>query len=99
MDELQEARKVIDRADEELTRLFEERFEAVRRIVAYKRAHGLPVLDSGREAVILEANRKRLADKAFDSYFEAWYREMLKQSRRFQEDLLAEDAEGQTGQS
>jgi len=47
--DLKEYRKRIDEVDDELLRLFIERMSIGREIAAYKREHGLPVLDSARE--------------------------------------------------
>ena len=48
-------REKIDRIDGELLKLFQERMDVVGEIGAYKRAHGLPVLDRKREREKLEA--------------------------------------------
>ena len=95
MDGLQDARKKIDAVDAELTRLFEERFETVRRVIEYKMEHGLPVLDSAREKEITERNCARLRDPRLTGYFERWYGEMLKQSRQYQEDLMDGNISGE----
>ncbi|MBQ5535801.1 MAG: chorismate mutase, partial [Oscillospiraceae bacterium] len=47
--ELKDYRAQIDRIDAELVRLFAERMELAAQIAAYKKAHGLAVLDSARE--------------------------------------------------
>ena len=45
MNELQEARDVIQGVDRQMAVLFEERMEAVRKVAAYKKERGIPVLD------------------------------------------------------
>ncbi|MBQ1675051.1 MAG: chorismate mutase, partial [Oscillospiraceae bacterium] len=50
MDKLELSRQEIDRIDREIAALFCRRMEAVRDIASYKRSHGLPILDSQREA-------------------------------------------------
>lgn len=52
---LAELRKQIDRADRNLIRAFDERMKISSRIGAWKRANGMQVLDSSREAAKLEA--------------------------------------------
>ena len=47
--ELSDYRAQIDRIDAELLRLFAERMQTAAGIAAYKKSHGLPVLDAGRE--------------------------------------------------
>ena len=50
MERLEKARETINRVDAEIARLFEERMEAAREVAAYKKEHGLPILDAAREA-------------------------------------------------
>lgn len=53
--ELNDYREQIDRIDDEIVRLFQQRMEVAAAIGAYKKEHGLPVLQAGRE-------REKLAD-------------------------------------
>ena len=55
MDELQVCREEISAIDAELRALFLRRMEVSRRIGTYKREHGLPVTDAGREDVVLKS--------------------------------------------
>ena len=54
MDTLEQARAEIDAVDAQLAALFERRMAAVLSVAQYKQAHGLPVYDAAREAVVLE---------------------------------------------
>ena len=90
MDPMERARITIDEADAELVRIFEKRFAAVRQIVRYKQENGLPVPDEKRERAITEKNVSRVEDVQLRPYFEAWYRQLLCESRRFQQDILDE---------
>ena len=47
--DLQDYRKQIDEIDDQLVKLFEQRMEVTRGIVAYKQEHGMKILDAGRE--------------------------------------------------
>ena len=47
--DLNELRGQIDAVDKELVALLERRFDVAAAIADYKQAHGLPVLDAGRE--------------------------------------------------
>ena len=49
MTELEKAREIINKADKEIARIFEERMSAVKIVAEYKAAHGLPIFDAGRE--------------------------------------------------
>ena len=47
--DLQDYRKQIDEIDDQLVQLFAQRMEVTKGIVAYKQAHGMKILDAGRE--------------------------------------------------
>ncbi len=47
--DLKQYRQRIDEIDDEIVRLFAERMEIAAGIAAWKKEHGLPVLDVGRE--------------------------------------------------
>ena len=47
--DLKDYRVQIDEIDNQLTDLFRKRMETAGAIASYKKAHGLPVLDAGRE--------------------------------------------------
>ena len=67
--ELSDYRAQIDRIDAELLQLFAERMQTAAGIAAYKKSHGLPVLDAGREreklAQIVKAAPEDLQEVAF----------------------------------
>ena len=75
MNELEEARRTIDEVDRQMAALFEARMAAVGQVAAYKEAHGLPVLDAGREAQVVEKRRGEQAD------FEARLTALLRERR------------------
>ena len=60
--ELSDYRAQIDRIDAELLQLFAERMQTAAGIAAYKKSHGLPVLDAGREREKLDSIFRELAD-------------------------------------
>ena len=47
--ELEEARKNIDKIDNEMRMLFIKRLEEVNKVIKYKKEHNLPILDASRE--------------------------------------------------
>ena len=87
--ELSDYRAQIDRIDAELLRLFAERMQTAAGIAAYKKSHGLPVLDAGREreklAQIVKAAPEDLQEEAV-----SLYRLLFSLSRSYQRDLLDE---------
>ena len=86
--QLEKNREQIDAIDEQLAKLFEERFEVIREIVDYKIEHGLQVLDSSREAAIIAKNAARITDEEVRRYFREWYIQMLAHSRAFQKEIM-----------
>ena len=87
--ELSDYRAQIDRIDAELLRLFAERMQTAAGIASYKKAHGLPVLDAGREreklAQIVKSTPEGLQEEAV-----SLYRLLFSLSRSYQRDLLDE---------
>ncbi len=84
MNELEQARAVIDQVDREMADLFCRRMEAVRQVSRYKRAHGLPVLDESREKAVVERNAQRVADEDLRSYYVLFLQDMMRTSRNYQ---------------
>ena len=91
MDKLEENRAVINETDAELVRLFERRMHAVKEIIAYKLEHDLPILDSGREAVIMERNSRLLEDPELEPFFREWYAETIAVSKAYQQMIKGKD--------
>ena len=54
MNKLEQARTQIDAIDREMAKLYEARLDAVKDVIAYKIENDLPILDSGREQVVIE---------------------------------------------
>ena len=78
--ELDSLRKKIDDTDRELTRLFTKRMELTSQVADYKKEHGLPVLDAGREERKLGEIRE-LAGGEYGDWAAALYREIFRLSR------------------
>ena len=91
MNTLEKAREDIDRIDREMTRLFEERMQAVAAVANYKAAHGLPVLDSGREREVIEKGVSRLCDPSLAPFYTRYQKELMRVSRERQAKMLAEN--------
>lgn len=85
MDELQEARRQINRIDRQMAELFAQRMSAVETIGTYKKEHGLPVLDEEREAQVLQKNAVLVEDEELRSYYVSFLRSNMAISRRYQE--------------
>ena len=60
MSTLEELRAQIDDIDAQMVALFEQRMNVTRQVGEYKKEHGMPVLDRGREAEVLAKKESML---------------------------------------
>lgn len=81
MADLNDYRREIDEIDGRLIPLFERRMEIVREVGRYKREHGLPVLQAGREEEILQKAADFLKDKGYASDARRFMRAVMEISR------------------
>ena len=77
MDALDKARREIDTVDAALAALFERRMAAVLAVAEYKKAHGLPIFDAAREAVVLDKAEARIQDPALRPYYRDHVQHMM----------------------
>ena len=87
---LEELRVEIDRIDQQMVQLFEERMQVVAEVMAVKKAAGLPILDASREEAVVAKNTTRLSDPALADYYERLIRQMMALSREYQAKLMEE---------
>lgn len=93
MNELEQARQEIDRIDRQMAALFEERMQAVGRVALYKQQNDLPILDGGREALVIEKNKAFITNPDLRDLYEEYIRFQMALSRRYQARLLGRDPE------
>jgi len=84
------ARESIDKIDDELVKLFEERMKMSAEIAQYKRENNLPVYDEKREQEIIEKISSEV-DGEFTDYTKILYKTIFKVSRLYQKKLNGED--------
>ena len=85
--EIKDLREKIDTLDREIVKLLVERMGVSAEVAAYKIANGIPVLDKTREAALLEKIASLSGDMS--DYTHEIYLEILKQSRAYQDKLIA----------
>lgn len=90
MKELRELRQELDQLDREIVALFEQRTAISRQVAQYKLAHGLPILDQGREDQVLASREAMLADPSLAPSLRALYDVILALSRETQEACFRE---------
>lgn len=88
MSELDRAREIINEVDKEMAKLFCRRMEAVKTVARYKQERGLPVLDSAREAAVIERNSRLVEDDELRPYYVNFITSNMEISRAFQHRIL-----------
>ena len=63
MEDIQDLRREIDKIDQEIVKLFNDRLEIAKKIALYKKANNLTVLDQKREDALLEKISKLSQDE------------------------------------
>ena len=81
-------RQEIDKIDDQIVQLLEERMHLVEGVVAYKKSTVKQILDSKREEAIFEKVRNRVSDKKYEETIVATFSDILKRSRDYQEQKL-----------
>ncbi len=89
MNELENARNVINDTDKKMAELFTVRMRAAGTIAAYKKERGLPVLDAGREAELIKRNCAMIDDPVLRSYYADFIAKTIGISRSYQERLIS----------
>ena len=88
MDTLEQARAEIDAVDAQLAALFERRMAAVLAVAEYKKAHGLPIFDAAREAVVLDKAEARIQDPALRPYYRDHVQHMMDVAKQYEAEVL-----------
>lgn len=88
MSKLDEARVIINEIDGEIVKLFEKRMEAVKMVYEYKKENNMEILDSSREAAVIEKNVALLTNKELEEYYVEFLKEMMNVSKHYQRDLM-----------
>ncbi len=87
--ELECARQTISEIDREMSELFVRRMRAAEAVAAYKREHGLPVLDPSREEAVIARGASLVEDDVLRDHYVSFIKDVMKISRSYQEQLLS----------
>ena len=79
--DLDNIRQEIDKIDDQIVQLLEERMHLVEGVVAYKKASGKPILDTKREEVNFE-------NKKYEDTIVETFSDILKRSRDYQDKTI-----------
>lgn len=84
MNELENARVIIDELDKKMLDLFEKRMETVVRVANYKKENNLPIFDEKREAAVIEKNLARLNNKDLETEYVNFIQKLMDVSKLYQ---------------
>lgn len=87
---LNEARKIINEVDAQMAELFVKRMRAAEMVFEYKKEFGLPILDSKREAEVIEKNLARVEDEVLKEYYYSYIQNLMSLSRAYQQKMQDE---------
>lgn len=86
MRKLDEVRVEIEEIDKEMIKLFERRMNCSKEVILYKLANNLPILDSSREALLIEKNSK-LVSEDLRKYYVEFLKGVIEVSKDYQKDI------------
>ena len=89
MIELKRCREKIDTIDLEILRLFEERMHVVKEVACIKKANGIGICDSSREAELISAI-KAMSEDGLSEYDKALFEKIMELSKLYQSWCLEE---------
>ncbi len=87
-DELTRAREEINEIDEEMSKLFVRRMNAVSDIARYKKERGLPILDGDREAQVIERGNELIEEEELRAYYTRFLTDTMSISKQYQRKLM-----------
>ena len=81
---LEQARKIINDVDAQMSELFVKRMQAAEMVYEYKKEYGLPILDQKREEQVIAANAARIEDETIKGYYIDYLKNLMFLSRGYQ---------------
>lgn len=93
MNKLEQARNIIDGIDTKIIELFEKRMDIVKDVIKYKIENNIPILDTNREAIMLEKNLNKISKEEYKKYYKDVLEGYLKASKEMQKDILDKNAD------
>lgn len=85
---LKEFRENIDKIDDQIVELFEKRMQLVKGIANYKKENNIQIENKNREEIVIKKAKNKLNDKELEKYIEVFMKDLMKISKKYQEDIL-----------
>ena len=93
MDELYKARNIINDVDDKMAKLFEQRMQAVEKVIAYKMEHNLTIFDEKREKEVIEKNKEKVSN-IYQEYYVNFLKQVMDISKQYQYKIMEEKKNG-----
>lgn len=90
MNNLENARDIINEIDCQMASLFEKRMNAVKQVLEYKKENNLPIFDPIRESEVIKRNLKLIQNEDLKIYYQDYLEMLMEISKAYQEQLLDE---------
>ena len=88
MSELDNIRKQINKVDEEMASLFEQRMNLAKEVAKYKSKYALPIFDGKREKEVIEKNSKYINNEVIKEYYVRFLQSLMDESKKYQSRLI-----------
>ena len=85
---MNDVRKQINKIDEQMAKLFEERMTCAKKIGEYKKEHALPIYDESRELELINNNSKFIESDEVREYYVDFLKSTMNISKRYQAKLI-----------
>lgn len=83
-DKLQQARTIINDVDKQMAELFVKRMEAAKLVAEHKKEHGMPILDTAREAQVISKNSQYIEDDELRAFYVNFLQNTMDISKLYQ---------------
>lgn len=88
---MEDLRKQLDEIDQQMRDLFEARLDVVSEVAQYKIKNNIAVLDSSREAIIIERGLNAIKNDNYKQYYKQFLDTQLDVSKQWQEEIIKND--------
>ena len=86
--DLDSARREIEDIDRQMAALFTRRMKCAENIADYKYRNNIPILDTGREKVLIEKNEGHIKDEDLKAHYRQFFKGILNISKEYQKELI-----------
>ena len=91
MNELENLREKIDTIDREMIALFEKRMAVVCDIAKYKQKNNLPILNQGREDIVISKVKSIIKNNDYTDSAAAFIKEVMEISKDLQQKIIHQE--------